>query len=155
MAGQIFHVGLTVSNLDRSIRFYRDVLGLHFLGEIRMEGRETEEIFQRQHCRARVAYLNGSDHPQMPPLELIQFLDDEPERQPASLFRTSVSEVCFYTDQAEKAYEDLRKQGVECLSEPQMFDFTGDGFGRSKAFYFKDPDGIILEMMEPLSDQEG
>lgn len=150
MIGQIFHVGLTVSDLDRSVAFYRDILGLHFVGEILMEGKETEEIFQRPGSRARVAYLNGSNEKNMPPVELIQFADCGPEKKPASLFRTSVSEVCFYTDDAEKTYEYLLSQGVECLSPPQKFDFTRDGFGRSKAFYFKDPDGIILEMMESL-----
>ena len=30
MVGRIYHVGLTVSDLDRSIAFYRDILGLEF-----------------------------------------------------------------------------------------------------------------------------
>ena len=38
MVGRIYHVGLTVSDLERSIAFYRDVLGLEFQGEIFMEG---------------------------------------------------------------------------------------------------------------------
>ena len=42
MVGRIYHVGLTVSDLDRSIAFYRDILGLEFQGEIFMEGEETE-----------------------------------------------------------------------------------------------------------------
>ena len=37
MVGRIYHVGLTVSDLDRSIAFYRDILGLEFQGEIFME----------------------------------------------------------------------------------------------------------------------
>ena len=40
MVGRIYHVGLTVSDLERSIAFYRDVLGLEFQGEIFMEGEE-------------------------------------------------------------------------------------------------------------------
>ena len=32
MLGRIYHVGLTVSDLDRSIAFYRDILGLEFQG---------------------------------------------------------------------------------------------------------------------------
>ena len=44
MVGRIYHVGLTVSDLDRSIVFYRDILGLKFQGEIFMEGEETDKI---------------------------------------------------------------------------------------------------------------
>ena len=36
MIGRIYHVGLTVSDLDRSVAFYRDILGLAFQGEIFM-----------------------------------------------------------------------------------------------------------------------
>ena len=150
MTGQIYHAGLTVSDMDRSIVFYRDVLGLRFLGEILMEGPETEVLFQRKGCRARVAYLNGSEAAGMPPVELIQFLESGIRHQPSDLFATSVSELCFYTDDIEKAYENLREHRVECLSAPQSFDFTSAGFGRSRAFYFRDPDGIVLEMMQPL-----
>ena len=150
MIGQIYHVGLTVSDMERSKAFYRDILGLEFKGEILMEGRETEEMFQKKGCRARVAYLNGSDNYGMPPVELIQFLNTEIKKQPADLFASSVSELCFYTDDIDGTYENLVKQGVCCLSEPQSFDFTSAGFGKSRAFYFKDPDGIILEMMQPL-----
>ena len=59
MVGRIYHVGLTVSDLERSIAFYRDVLGLEFQGEIFMEGEETDKMFRRVNCKARVAYLNN------------------------------------------------------------------------------------------------
>ncbi len=150
MIGQIYHVGLTVSDMDQSIEFYRDILGLNFIGEILMEGSETEALFQKKGCRARVAYLNGSDQLDMPPVELIQFLDMETQSKNASLFQTSISELCFYTKDIDKIYEHLQKHAVECLSAPQNFDFTANGFGKSRAFYFKDKDGIILEMMQPL-----
>lgn len=152
MIGQIYHVGLTVSDMDRSIGFYRDVLGLHFEGEILMDGEETAAMFRRPGCRARVAYLNGSQELQMPPVELIQFLDIPCKKVPGDLFTTSISELCFYTQDAEKTYACLKSKGVECLSAPQTFDFSEKGLGKSKAFYFKDPDGLILEIMQPLKD---
>ena len=150
MIGKIYHVGLTVSDMDRSVAFYRDVLGLQYQGELLMEGKETEAMFQRANCRARVAYLNGSDQLHMPPVELIQFVKDEIHRTPMDLFTTSISELCFYTEDADGVYQKLVEQGVECFSAPQEFDFRKEGFGRSKAFYFRDPDGIILEIMQPL-----
>ena len=150
MVGRIYHVGLTVSDLERSIAFYRDVLGLEFQGEIFMEGEETDKMFRRVNCKARVAYLNGSKAVEAPPVELIQFVNNEVKKVPSDLFTTSISEVCFYTDDIDSAYKHLVDNNVECLSEPQYFDFSADGFGESRAFYFRDPDGIILEMMQPL-----
>ncbi|RJV78705.1 TnpV protein [Faecalibacterium sp. AF27-11BH] len=77
MIGRIYHVGLTVSDLDRSVAFYRDILGLAFQGEIFMEGKETDKMFRKSNCKARVAYLNGSKAIETPPVELIQFVDSE------------------------------------------------------------------------------
>ena len=150
MIGRIYHVGLTVSDLDRSVSFYRDILGLAYIGEIWMDGKETDALFRRKNCKARVAYLNGSDGENMPPVELIQFVGQDIQRRSADLFTTSVSELCFYTDDIDEAYERLREHHAECLSGPRDFDFTKVGFGKSRAFYFRDPDGIILEMMQPI-----
>lgn len=150
MVGRIYHVGLTVSDLDRSVIFYRDILGLEFQGEILMAGEETDKMFHKKNCKARVAYLNGSKNMEAPPVELIQFVDDAVNNVQSDLFTTSISELCFYTDDIDSVYKNLIENNIECLSEPQYFDFTAQGFGKSKAFYFKDPDGIILEMMQPL-----
>ena len=98
----------------------------------------------------RVAYLNGSKAVEAPPVELIQFVNNEVKKVSSDLFTTSILEVCFYTDDIDSAYKHLVDNNVECLSEPQYFDFRADGFGESRAFYFRDPDGIILEMMQPL-----
>lgn len=150
MIGRIYHVGLTVSDLDRSVAFYRDVLGLTYQGEMVMTRDATDALFQRKDCKARVAYLNGSEHVEAPPVELIQFVGDATEKEAPGLFAPSISELCFYTDAIDAVYEGLLSKGVDCLSPPVAFDFTDQGFGKSKAFYFKDPDGIILEMMQPL-----
>ena len=150
MIGEILHVGLTVTDIDRSIAFYRDVMGLTFQGQLFMEGEGTEKLFCRPGCQAKVAYLKGNEDRMSPPVELIQFVGDKPVKRPSDLFTTSISEICFITNDIDKEYEDLKAKGVEFLSEPQEFDFTADGFGKSKAVYFKDPDGIILELMQAL-----
>ena len=148
MVERIYHVGLTVSDLDRSIAFYRDILGLEFQGEIFMAGEETDRLFRMKDTKARVAYLNGSKAIEAPPIELIQFVDNKVKKVKGNLFTTSISEVCFYTDDIERVYNSLIENHVECLSEPQYFDFRANELGESRAFYFRDPDGIVLEMMQ-------
>lgn len=150
MLNEVMHIGVTVSDMDRSIDFYKNILGLTFVGELVMQGKETDLLFQRTNCKARVAYLNGSDDVMAPPVELIQFIDDAAEKVPSDLHRTSISEICFKVADIDQIYQHLVENGVECLSEPQYFDFTDSGFGKSKAIYFRDPDGVVLELMQPL-----
>ena len=150
MVEKVYHIGLTVSDLDNSIALYRDILGLEFQGEILMVGNETDIMFCRSNCKVRVAYLNGSKAVDAPPIELIQFIDSDISKVQSDLFKTSISEICFYTDDIDFVYKRLKENNVECLSAPQNFDFSADGFGKSRAFYFRDPDGIILEMMQPV-----
>lgn len=151
MIRHIIHVGLTVKDIDRSIDFYKNILGLSFQGEMLMEGEETDKLFNMKDAKVRVAYLNGSQEIFAPPIELLEFLSDDVESSWPDLNKISISEVCFQVDDIEESYRNLKAKGVEFLSEPQSFDFTSQGFGKSIAVYFKDPDGIILELIEEIN----
>lgn len=148
MLNEIVHIGITVSDMERSISFYRDILGLEYKGELMMEGPETDILFRLSGCKVRVAYLNGSSELLAPPVELIQFLAPRFEIGHPELCKTSISELCFHCEDIDKLYRHLKEHHIECLSEPQSFDFTKYGFGKSRAIYFKDPDGIILEAIQ-------
>lgn len=150
MIRHVVHIGITVSDMKRSLDFYKNILGLRYEGEMIMEGEETDKLFDRKNSKVKVAYLNGSSELYSPPIELLEFLNHGAEIDSASLHKTSISEVCFHVDDIEKTYSRLKKKGVEFISKPQHFDFTPQGFGKSKAVYFKDPDGIILELLEPI-----
>lgn len=115
-----------------------------------MEGLETDMLFRLSGCKVRVAYLNGSSELFAPPVELIQSLAPRFEIRCPDLRKTSISELCFHCEDIDKLYRHLKEHRIECLSEPQSFDFTKYGFGKSRAIYFKDPDGIILEAIQDI-----
>lgn len=51
MLNEIVHIGITVSDMERSISFYRNILGLEYKGELMMEGPETDmQPWQNQDC---------------------------------------------------------------------------------------------------------
>ncbi|MDB1145352.1 MAG: VOC family protein [Alcaligenaceae bacterium] len=152
MIGGVLHIGLTVSDLERSVAFYRDVLGLTYQGDMKMKGEATDRLFRMKNCEAHIAYLNGDETLISPSIELIQFVSHEVQPVVSDLQKTSISEVCFEVKDMEATYQRLLDLGVEFLSPPQLFDFSEDGFGKSKAVYFKDPDGIILELIEPIQE---
>ncbi len=150
MIGRVVHVGLTVSDLEKSITFYKDTLGLSFEGKMKMEGESTDRLFNIQDCKVKVAYLNGSKEINTPMIELLEFSPKAKIDKGIRLDKTSISEVCFDVEDIDVLYKKLLHKGVEFLSEPQYFDLSDQGFGKSKAVYFKDPDGIILELIEKL-----
>ena len=80
-----------------------------------MEGKETEAMFQRENCKARVAYLNGSDQLHMPPVELIQFVKDEIHRTPMDIFTTSIND--YFTAPLMRCNRRL------LLFQPRLVDF--------------------------------
>lgn len=150
MIKEIVHIGLTVSNLEQSICFYRDVLGLKYEGRMTMQGKNTDLLFGHENCIAHVAYLNGSNEMYAPPVELIEFENPLVKPQENSLTNISISELCFNVEDIEEMYLRLKAKGVNFISSPQYFDLTQQGFGKSKAVYLKDPDGIILELIETI-----
>lgn len=149
MLKEVLHIGITVSNMEKSLHFYRDILGLNFVGELVMSGEETDKLFAKECTSARVCYLNGSSSLQSPPIELIEF-SEIVEQKKQNLFKTGISEVCFKVENIDAEYERLKKLGVNFLSKPQYFDFAKFGFSKSKAVYFYDTDGIILELIEVI-----
>lgn len=143
------HIGVTVKDLEKSIEFYRDALELEFIGRTHMEGETTDKLFDAKDLYVSLAYFKPKDSVG-PTLELIKYESLEVEVDKPSLFKTSISEICFGVDDIDKFYNRLVEHGVKTISEPQEFDMTEDGFGRSKAIYFYDPDGNILEAIEEL-----
>jgi len=56
--------------------------------------------------------------------------------------------VALACDDVDKAYNDLKVKGVEFLSPPQEVDLERPGQMPIKVVCFKDPDGIVLELVE-------
>lgn len=150
MIKQIAHIGFTVHDLDKTIEFYKTVLQLHFVGEMRMAGEATDKLFQRRNAACRVAYFTCDPTAHTSLIELIEFADIKVPRIPTSLFNNSISELCFTVENIDEFYRRLLQYGVEVLSAPQYFDATEYDMGKSKAIYFRDPNGIILEATETL-----
>jgi len=137
------HVGLTVSNLERLVAFYRDLLGFTVVYE---RGEVTAEYMPRlvglPGARLKIA---GLDIPGLH-LDLIEYL--------APAGATGASRTCdvgnghlgFAVDDVWAAYRQLVAAGVRFKSEP-VSPTQGPNRG-GWAVYFTDPDGITLEMIQ-------
>lgn len=151
MLGAMAHTGITVRDMDRALRFYRDLLGLKVLGDITFSGAEVDALTQVAGARLRAVYLRSEKDRNGPPLELLQFIEPQGDTGTpyARLTNPGITEVAFWVTDIEQTYHTLRAQGVEFYSAPQLF--VLEGYGKVKAVYFRDPDGTTLELLQRVT----
>jgi glyoxylase I family protein len=146
MLGAFSHVGITVSDMERALRFYRDLLGLRVVGDVTFAGEEADLLTQEKGTQLRAVYLRSVEEPKGAPIELLYFLSPVAEGKPyPGIKNPGITEVAFWVKDIEKVYTDLKTQGVQFYSRPQLFEL--DEY-RVKAVYFRDPDGTTLELLQ-------
>jgi lactoylglutathione lyase len=140
----LLHTGLTVRDLDRSLAFYRDTLGMETVFEQEKEGGYLAAIVGYPDARVRMAHLAfpGDGHR----LELFQYLQPEPRGEAGEPRDVGITHVCLLVEDIAAVHERLRAAGVDFYSDPVLVD-TGANTG-GVGVYLRDPDGITLELFQ-------
>jgi lactoylglutathione lyase len=138
------HVGVTVSDLNRSIAFYRDLLGFRVAYE---RGEVTAEYMPRlvgiPGARLKIA---GLDIPGLH-VDLIEYLQPRDASVVGPTSDVGNVHLGYTVDDLWAAYRSLLAAGVQFKSEP-VSPTVGPNRG-GWAVYFVDPDGVTLEMIQP------
>ena len=146
------HIAVTVSDLERSLAFYRDLLGLKELERHRLEGQTISQMAGKPAVVMQVVRLAAPDTPQVL-IDLQQYLTPAGGVSNAQLGDVAHAHFCFGVPDLAAAYRELRAKGVEFVSEPVSFDL---GWGIVHVVFFKDPDGFTLELMQiPIEKKPG
>jgi catechol 2,3-dioxygenase-like lactoylglutathione lyase family enzyme len=142
-------VGTTVSDLSASTRFFVDVLGFGVEGEmpIELSGRRFELLHGLFGARARVATLSlGRER-----IELTEYLAPRGRPYPVDTRGNDrwFQHIAIITSDMDRAYARLRAHGVAHASTgPQRLPEWNIGAAGIRAFYFRDPDGHFLEVLQ-------
>ena len=138
------HTGFVVSDMERSLAFYRDMLGLKEEMNAVREGPGISEIVGYPDAKLHIVYLGTGDLKHS--VELIQYLNP-PGGNIAPTERNAVgaTHLGIVVDDLDAIYEDLSAKGAEFLGSPVHRE--SNIYGR-KVVYLKDPDGNWLELLE-------
>lgn len=124
------HIGMTVSNLDRSIAFYEGLLGMKLL------------LRKRQPNGGEAAFLDAGGGQ----LEIGQPPGDPitPARRPTNN-EVGLKHITIAFDDMDAVYERLMAAGVESVEAPR------DAFNQemlARVGFVLDPDGIVVELAQ-------
>lgn len=139
-------VGITVSDLDRAIAFYTGVLSFTKVSEVESSGDAIDRLSGVFAARSRTAGLTLGDER----IELTQYLAPEGRPIPADSRSDDrwFQHIAIVVSDMDKAYAHLRAHHVRHASSgPQTLPGWNPNAGGISAFYFKDPDGHVLEVI--------
>ena len=139
------HTGFVVADMERSMRFYRDVLGLRVQREMINDGEFAAQLTGFDNARVHIAYL-GNDMKHA--VELVHFLEPKVipwERPPRN--RVGTAHLAFIVDDVDEFYRELSGRGMEFVNPPALRPEARYPWAR-KVCYVYDPDGNMLELIE-------
>ena len=140
-------VGFTVSDMDRSVAFYRDVLTFKQISDVEVDGPEYDQLWGIFGVRARVVRMQLGEQQ----VELTQFIsppDVRPIPVPSYSHDLWFQHFAIVVRDMEAVWAQLRKHHVRQISpRPQTIPISNAGAVGIKAIKFRDPDGHNLELI--------
>src|SRR5437870_5784674 len=150
------HTGITVSNLDRSLEFWQNVLGFEFSHRAHQTSEMASEITGVPGAEIKLAVVKA---PGGHKIELLEYLAPPDRKQhvnPSTSLRTSLRpcdvgsvHIALAVDKLDAILEKIAASGWKAAGKPQTLK-TGPNAGK-RVVYVRDPDGTTIEFMQQTS----
>lgn len=145
-----WHFSFTVSDIDASIAFYRDVLGLALVHTQEQANEYTRRFVGYPDAHLKVAQFRIAGAPVARSghlLELVQYVAPKGEKVDTRTKNPGTAHLAFEVDDIHTEYERMAALGVRFRSSPVAIEagINEGGF----TCYFLDPDDITLEIIQP------
>src|SRR6202047_3535663 len=150
----VSHIAIGVRDMDKSLHFYRDLLGLKVsLDTMENVGGMKTLFTNPQKGKRRAVYMRFEDGPHASFLVLSQNPGETPG-DAIKLDQVGVHHFAFWVDDLPERVEKLKAAGVPILAPPMEYDTTAYGEPPGKKVLtclFQDPDGIILQFDQRMT----
>jgi catechol 2,3-dioxygenase-like lactoylglutathione lyase family enzyme len=145
------HTGITVSNLERSLEFWQNVLGFEFSHRAHQTSEMASEITGVPGAEIKLAVVRA---PSGHKIELLEYLAPA-DRKKVDVRPCDVGSVhvALTVDNLEAILEKIAASGWKAAGKPQTLK-TGPNAGK-RVVYVRDPDGTTIEFMEMPKPVDG
>jgi glyoxylase I family protein len=145
---RLTHIGLCVSDLNRSVEFYRNALGFEEVHSMRVDGPETAQLLGVPGLDLRLVYLMRDGMR----IELLGY-ETPPVRgdgRPRAMNDVGFTHLSFLVDNVDELAQRIVAHGGRHLSE-----HTVTFEGGTRGLMLLDPDGTRLELIERVARPPG
>jgi lactoylglutathione lyase len=143
------HVGFQVSDLDRSVAYYRDVIGLELIDRLIRDEPYLSEVTGYPDVSLDIALLVEPNSRVM--LELVRYPDGLGSAIDPATANPGTGHVCFVVDDVDAIYIRAVSAGYSSVNPPVTP--TRGMWTGGRSVYLRDPDGIRVELVQRGSDQ--
>jgi catechol 2,3-dioxygenase-like lactoylglutathione lyase family enzyme len=140
---EVRHIGIVVKNIENSLKFYRDLLGLKIVRDMNEYGNHLDNMLSLDNVEVRTVKLSANENITL--IELLEFKSHN-DNEMRNFYTIGASHVAFTVEDIEKLYQDLSKKDIKFNAPPQK---SPDGL--VKVTFCKDPDGTPIELVEILN----
>ncbi|MFN8623333.1 MAG: VOC family protein [Chloroflexota bacterium] len=138
------HVGLQVADLERSVAYYRDIIGLRLLERLQRDDAYLRVVTGYPDVTLDVAVLVEPASGAL--LELLQYLGVPGTPVDTATANPGTAHVCFQVDDVDAIWERARAAGFGAVNAPVTP--TAGRWTGGRSVYLKDPDGIRVELVQ-------
>ena len=146
------HTGITVSNLERSLEFWQNVLGFEFSHRAHQTGEMASEITGVAGAEIKLAVVKA---PGGHKIELLEYLAPPDRKQHVDLRPCDVGSVhiALTVDNLDAVLQKIAASGWKAAGKPQTLT-AGPNAGK-RVVYVRDPDGTTIEFMQMPKPVDG
>ena len=138
------HFSFTVSNLDKTLHFFCELLGLTATPIAEVSNEQIQKVVKMPGASLRISIVQTPDNKK---IELIEYAKPKGKKIDLKTSNPGVAHIAFAVDDIERMYEDLVKKGVE-FNSPPVWVVGNEGKGKWGVCYLKGPDNITLEFVQ-------
>jgi glyoxylase I family protein len=139
---RVSHLGICVSDLERSRAFYRDALGFAVESELEVEGEPSETLLRLAPVRLRAVYLVRDGLR----IELLHYAAPGAvgDGSPRAMNALGLTHLSLRVDEIDASVARLAAHGARVLADTRI----DNPKLRAKAVFLTDPDGTLIELVE-------
>jgi catechol 2,3-dioxygenase-like lactoylglutathione lyase family enzyme len=142
MISEYLHVGISVRDLEKSVKFYTEVLGMEEGIRVSHKGEKISQVVDVEDTEVDVCYVTNGKHR----LELIEYKNKDKAKSNytyKSQDDPGLVHIAFIVDDVDEMFQKIKELGYDFNSPPMVTRENGP-----KIAFFRGPDNVIIELYQ-------